>query len=60
VFGDLDRQIDVKVEEIKVLDLKGKNVLLSLDEVTSIRKAFAYLQDLLKLKDSLVFQRSRR
>jgi len=58
VFKDLDKKIDVKVEEIKVLDLKGKNVLLSLDEVTSIRKVFTYLRDLLKLKDSLVFQRS--
>ena len=54
----MDKKIDVKVEEIKVLDLKGKNVLLSLDEVTSIRKVFTYLRDLLKLKDSLVFQRS--
>jgi hypothetical protein len=59
VFGNLDHNIELLVEEIKDLDLKAERGVLTQVEIDARSKGFIELWGLLKCRDSQIFQRSR-
>ncbi|MCI23702.1 RNA-directed DNA polymerase (Reverse transcriptase), partial [Trifolium medium] len=59
VFGNLNRRIELVVEEIKNLDMSTKLSLISQDDIEDRHKAFVELWDLMRCKEILLFQRSR-
>lgn len=58
-YGEVDLNIQVLVESIKALDLKGEDIGLSQEESNKRKVIFTQLRHLLKSKDRLAFERSR-
>jgi FtsZ-binding cell division protein ZapB len=59
VFGNLEFRISQLVEQIKILDLKTEERVLTLEEAVCRIKSCSDLWTLLKFKDAQMFQRSR-
>jgi hypothetical protein len=59
VYGGLDTKIQLLVEEIKEIDVRGELCGLSNVEAENRKNFFSHLWHLLKSKDSMLFQRSR-
>lgn len=54
-YGEVDLKIQVLVDSIKAIDLKGEEVGLSQEDMTKRKDCFALLRHLLKSKDYLIF-----
>lgn len=59
VFGKVGTRMQLLIEEIKAVNLKGENVGLSLEKADPAKKKFSKFWMITKSKGSLMFQRIR-